>query len=104
VYEYGAVGQPQYVCVCGTKSSSDEQSSINIQSTSHNCWLRPVLGVAQQAGTKNNGKKLTEQSKWQYCKYCTSNAKKALVQSLVDFDFLFLMIFMIFFIVQATPE
>jgi hypothetical protein len=47
---------------------------------------------------------LTEQSEWQYCKYCTSNAKKALVQSLVVFDFLFSMIFLIFFSAQATPE
>jgi hypothetical protein len=77
VYIYGAVGQAQYVCVCGTKSSADEQSLITIQSTSHNCWLRRVLGVAQQVGTKNNGKKkLTEQSEWQYRKYCTSNAKR----------------------------
>ena len=56
MYVCGAVGQAQYVCVCGTKSSADEQSSITIQSTSHNCWLRRVLGVAQQVGTKNNGK------------------------------------------------
>jgi hypothetical protein len=56
VYVYGAVGQAQYVCVCGTKSSADEQSSINIQSTSHNCWLRCILGVAQQVGTKHNGR------------------------------------------------
>jgi hypothetical protein len=35
---------------------------------------------------------------------CTSNAKKALVQSLVDFNFLFSMIFLIFFAAQATPE
>ena len=55
MYVCGAVGQAQYVCVCGTKSSADEQSSITIQSTSHNCWLRRVLGVAQQVGTKNNG-------------------------------------------------
>jgi hypothetical protein len=56
VYVYGAVGQAQYVCVCGTKSSADEQSSINIQSTSHNCWLRCILGIAQQVGTKDNGR------------------------------------------------
>ena len=56
MYVCGAVGQAQYVCVCGTKSSADEQSSITIQSTSHNCWLRRVLGVAQQVGTKNNEK------------------------------------------------
>ena len=56
MYVCGAVGQAQYVCVCGTKSSADEQSSITIQSTSHNCWLRRVLGVAQQVGTKKNGK------------------------------------------------
>jgi len=104
VYVCGAVGQAQYVCVCGTKSSADEQSSITIQSTSHNCWLRRVLGVAQQVGTKNNGKKLTEQSEWQYRKHCTSNVKKALVQNVVDFDFLCSMIFLIFFSAQATPE
>jgi hypothetical protein len=53
---------------------------------------------------KEQWKKLTEQSEWQYRKYCTSNAKKALVQSLVVFDFLFSMIFLIFFSAQATPE
>jgi hypothetical protein len=56
VYVYGVVGQAQYVCVCGTKSSADEQILINIQSTSHNCWLRRVLVIAQQVGTKNNGR------------------------------------------------
>ena len=45
---------------------------------------------------KEQWKKLTEQSEWQYRKYCTSNAKKALVQNLVDFDFLFSMIFWYF--------
>jgi hypothetical protein len=39
----GAVGQAQYVCECGTKSSADERSSTNIQSTSHNCWLKDVF-------------------------------------------------------------
>ena len=46
---------------------------------------------------KEQWKKLTEQSEWQYHKYCTSNAKKALVQNLVDFDFLFSMIFWYFY-------
>ena len=55
MYVCGAVGQAQYVCVCGTKSSADEQSSITIQSTSHNCWLRRVLDVAQQDETKDDG-------------------------------------------------
>ena len=51
---------------------------------------------------KEQWKKLTEQSEWQYRKYCTSNAKKALVQNLVDFDFLFSMIFDIFLSTSNT--
>ena len=53
---------------------------------------------------KEQWKKLTEQSEWQYRKYCTSNAKKALVQNLVGSDFLFSMIFLIFFSAQGTLE
>ena len=39
---------------------------------------RCIRGVAQQVGAKNNGK-LTELAEWQYRKYCTTEAKKALV-------------------------
>jgi len=32
------------------------ECSISIQSTSHKCWLRRVLDVAQQGETKDDGK------------------------------------------------
>jgi hypothetical protein len=53
---------------------------------------------------KEQWKKLTEQSEWQYRKYCISNAKKALVQSLVDFDFLFAMIFFDIFLSTSNTR
>jgi hypothetical protein len=82
----GAVGHAQYVCECGTKSSADEQSSINIQSTSHNCWLRDV----SEAYHNKLEQRTMEIAEWQYRKYCTREAKKALVGFTGDFVFLFL--------------
>jgi hypothetical protein len=45
-----------------------------------------------------------ELAKWQYRKYCTSEAKKALVGITGDFVFLFCMIFLIFFSAQGTTK
>jgi hypothetical protein len=45
-----------------------------------------------------------ELAEWQYRKYCTSDAKKALVGITGDFVFLFCMIFLIFFSAQETTK
>jgi hypothetical protein len=51
-----------------------------------------------------------ELAEWQYCKYCTSEAKKALVGITGDFVFLFCMIFFDIFLstisnkIGATPS
>jgi hypothetical protein len=43
-----------------------------------------------------------ELTEWQYRKYCTNEAKKALVGIIGDFVFLFCMIFLIFFSAQEA--
>ena len=43
-------------------------------------------------------------AEWQYRKYCTSDAKKALVEITGDFVFLFCMIFLIFFSAQEATR
>jgi hypothetical protein len=45
-----------------------------------------------------------ELAKWQYSKYCTSEAKKELVEITGDFVFLFCMIFLIFFSTQGATK
>ena len=45
-----------------------------------------------------------ELAEWQYRKYCTSEAKKALVGITGDFVFLFCMIFLIFFSAQEATK
>jgi hypothetical protein len=45
-----------------------------------------------------------ELAEWQYRKYCTSEAKKALVGITSDFVFLFFMIFLIFFSAQEATK
>jgi hypothetical protein len=62
---------------------------------------RCIRGVAQQVGAKNNGK-LTELVEWQYRKYCTTEAKKALVG--ITGDFVFLYDFLIFFSAQEVTK
>jgi hypothetical protein len=58
---------------------------------------RCIRGVAQQVGTM-------ELAEWQYRKYCTREAKKALVEFTRDFVFLFCMIFLIFFSAQEATK
>jgi hypothetical protein len=59
---------------------------------------------------KEQWKKLTELAEWQYRKYCTSEAKKALVGITGDFVFLFLYDFFDIFLstrsnkIGATPS
>jgi hypothetical protein len=55
------------------------QSWIIVQNTKLYCWPQ------------------VQRTEWQYRKYCTSEAKKALVGITGDFVFLFYMIFLIFF-------
>jgi hypothetical protein len=45
-----------------------------------------------------------ELAEWQYRKYCTSEAKKALVGIAGDFVFLFCMIFLVFFSTQEATK
>jgi hypothetical protein len=45
-----------------------------------------------------------ELAEWQYHKYCTSEAKKALVGITCDFVFLFLYDFLIFFSAQEATK
>jgi hypothetical protein len=45
-----------------------------------------------------------ELAEWQYRKYCTSDAKKALLGITGDFVFLFCMIFLIFFSAQGATK
>jgi hypothetical protein len=45
-----------------------------------------------------------ELAEWQYRKYCTSEAKKALVGITSDFVFLFLYDFLIFFSAQGATK
>jgi hypothetical protein len=45
-----------------------------------------------------------ELAEWQYRKYCTSEAKKALVGIIGDFVFLFCMIFLIFLSAQEATK
>jgi hypothetical protein len=45
-----------------------------------------------------------ELAEWQYCKYCTNEAKKALVGITGDFAFLYCMIFLIFFSAQEATK
>jgi hypothetical protein len=45
-----------------------------------------------------------ELAEWQYRKYCTSDAKKALVVITSDFVFLFFMIFLSFFSAQEATK
>ena len=54
------------------------------------------------AGHKCKGR--MELAEWQYRKYCTSDAKKALVEITGDFVFLFCMIFLIFFSAQEATR
>ena len=75
------------------------ECSISIQSTSHKCWLRRVLDVAQQGETKDDGK--NSQNK-QIARIFLFFFQKVLVG--INFFFFFALFFFIFFSEQGSQK